>query len=171
MTVALKPAAGLLALLLVALATGPALAKSVHPKSLSPVQDASTHRLAQDYVFIEKAATFTLAAGDYLAAYEDRNTVYLLGDGECLEMKVVPPKNPAAAYRMGFRCGIMLPRDPAKGAAFFTIRGHIPAKRENGLVINAIIAHGEGKFLFPTSRHDDRQLRAQLQQQPKPETP
>lgn len=151
----------LLALSLVAM---PALAKHVYPQHLDVVQDGATYSLAENYVFKEKAATFTLFAGDYVQAFEDRKAVYLLGGSDCLEMSVVPPKNPAAAWADKWDCGIYLPKDPTKGAAFFMIR-RTPQQPHsgNGWLIDEMIKSGYGSFDFPTSNKDQPELRARLQ--------
>lgn len=140
-----------------------AAAKHVYPKNLRPVEGGATYGLDENYVFTEKAATFTLFAGHYVVAFEDSMAVYLIGGSNCLEMSVVPPKNPAAAWADKWDCGIFLPRDPGKGAAFFMIR-RTPAEQHsgNGLIIDTIIRAGYGSFDFPASRHDDAALRAKL---------
>lgn len=148
-----------LALLLV---SSTALAKHVYPQHLTPVTEGARYTLAEPYVFKEKAATFTLRPGEYVQYFEDRKAIYLLGGEGCADMNVVPPKQPEYAYTMTFNCGIWLPKDPSKGAAFFFIRGKSQQTQSMGLIINAIIKAGEGSFDFPTSRHDDAALRARL---------
>ncbi|RPI16687.1 MAG: hypothetical protein EHM60_01470 [Lysobacterales bacterium] len=140
-----------------------AVAKHVYPKYLEPVEDGATYELAEDYVFKEKAATFTLFEGSYVVKFEDSKAVYLIGGSQCLEMSVVPPKNPDAAWADKWDCGVFLPKDPEKGAAFFMIR-RTPGQPHsgNGWLIDEIIKAGYGSFDFPTSKHDDRSLRAQL---------
>jgi hypothetical protein len=140
-----------------------ATAKHVYPKYLDPVDEGATYVLAEDYVYSEKAATFTLYAGSYVVKFEDSKAVYLLGAGQCLGMSVVPPKNPAAAWSDRWECGVFLPKDPRKGAAFFMIR-RTPEQPHsgNGWLIDEIIKAGHGSFDFPTSKHDDASLRARL---------
>lgn len=140
-----------------------AVAKHVYPKNLTPVEGGPTYTLAENYVFKEKAATFTLFAGSYVQKFENSRAVYLIGNNNCLEMSVVPPKNPAAAWVDKWDCGVLLPKDPDKGAAFFMIRRTPEEKHSgNGLLIDGIIRAGYGSFDFPTSRHDDTVLRARL---------
>jgi hypothetical protein len=140
-----------------------ATAKHVYPKSLDPVEDGATYALAEDYVYTEKAATFTLFAGTYVARFEDSKAVYLIGSGQCVEMSVVPPKNPAAAWAERWECGVFLPKDPEKGAALFMIR-RTPEQPHtgNGWLIDEIVKAGYGSFDFPTSKHDDPLLRDRL---------
>ncbi len=155
----IRPLMAMLGLLLSAVA----VAKHVYPQNLTPIEGREAYRLAEDYVFQEKAATFTLFAGTYTPKYEDRRATYLIGDGPCLEMRVVPPKNPAAAWADRWGCGIYLPKDPAQGAAFFVIRRKPEQPQSgNGLLIDSIIEAGYGSFDFPTSRHDDAALRERL---------
>ncbi|HWS39723.1 MAG TPA: hypothetical protein VN247_00365 [Arenimonas sp.] len=97
----------------------------------------------------EKAATFTLKPGKYLATFEDKDAVYLLGDPDCLEMYVVPPKQPEYAYTQPFNCGIMIPKIATKPATFFAIAGKQPRFEEMGAVINYLIQRDEGRFNFP----------------------
>ncbi len=140
-----------------------AVAKHVYPRSLTPVDHGATFSLAEDYVVSEKAATFTLAAGTYVQRYEDRKAIYLVGDSQCVEMSVVPPKNPAAAWKDRWDCGIYLPKDPAVGATFFFIRRTPEAPHSgNGALIDAIIRAGYHSFDFPMSNKNDMQLRAKL---------
>lgn len=153
--------AGLTAL---SLAT-PVLAKSVHPRSLQPVENGARYQLSEPYVFVEKAATFTLAAGIYTAVQRDSNALYLLRNDKCLGIAVVPPKNPAGAWTDHWECGIYLPHDPKKGAAFFRIRPKQDQEPDYGLLIDAIIRDGYGRYDFPTSRHDDALLRSKLEKQ------
>ena len=144
-----------------------ALAKHVYPKHLDRVEDGVVYRLADAYVFKEKAATFTLAAGEYVQQYEDSKAIYLVGPANCLQFNVVPPKNPAGAWTDTWDCGIFLPKQASKGAAFFMIRRkHEQKYMGNGALIDAIIRAGDGSFDFPTSRHDDAVLRGRLAPQP-----
>jgi hypothetical protein len=153
-------------MLLLALAPA-ALAKHVYPKHLDRVEDGAVYTLAEDYIFKEKAATFTLSAGIYVQKYEDAKAIYLIGEADCLEFNVVPPKNPAGAWTDTWECGIFLPKDANKGAAFFMIRRTPEEKHKgNGVLIDAIIRAGYGSFDFPTSRHDDTVLRSRLSIQP-----
>lgn len=151
-----------LALLLLALSAG-AVAKHVSPKQLTPVSDGVGYALTEPYVFKEKAATFTLAAGHYVLRFEDTKAWYLIGPSACMEMAVVPPKNPAAAWSDRWDCGVFLPKDASKGAAFFMIR-RTPEQPHsgNGLIIDSIIRAGYGSFDFPTSKHNDAVLRERL---------
>ena len=151
--------AGLTAL---SLAT-PLLAKSVHPRSLQPVENGTRYQLSEPYVFVEKAATFTLAAGIYTVVQRDSNAQYLLRNDQCLHVHIVPPKNPAAAGSADWECGIYLPHKAEKGAAFFRIRPKQDQDPNYGLLIDAIIRDGYGRYDFPTSRHDDAELRRRLQ--------
>ncbi len=140
-----------------------ALAKHVYPQNLEPIEQGAAYRLAENYVFQEKAATFTLFAGTYRAKFQDRRATYLVGDGPCLRMHVVPPKNPAAAWSDTWECGVYLPRDESKGAAFFVIRRTPETPHSgNGVLIDGIIRAGYGSFDFPTSRQDDAALRERL---------
>lgn len=140
-----------------------AAAKHVYPKSLTPVADGVTFVLAESYVVSEKAATFTLATGFYVQRYEDRKAIYLIGDEQCVEMSVVPPKNPAAAWKDRWECGIYLPKDPAAGATFFFIRRTPDEPHSgNGVLIDSIIRAGYGSFDFPMSNKNDLRLRRQL---------
>lgn len=154
------------ALLLLAFVFAPAIAKNVSPKRLSPVENGLSYTLAERYVFKEKAATFTLSAGVYVQKFEDRNALYLLGPGDCLEFNVVPPKNPAAAWTDTWDCGILLPKDPMLGAAFFMIRKTPEGEYRSGQgwVIDQIVKAGFGSFDFPTSEHNDQALRSKLRQ-------
>jgi hypothetical protein len=138
-------------------------AKHVYPKHLKQVDTGVSHQLIENYVFKEKAATFTLFAGNYVQKYEDAKAVYLIGESDCLEMHVVPPKNPNAAWTDRWDCGIFLPKDARKGAAIFMIR-RTPEKKHsgNGVLIDAIIRAGYGSFDFPTSKHNDSKLRSML---------
>ena len=140
-----------------------AAAKHVYPRSLTPVSDGVTYRLAEPYVFKEKAATFTLAPGHYQVRFEDKKAWYLIGPDHCIELGVVPPKNPAAAWSDRWSCGVLLPKDAGKGAAFFMIR-RTPDKQHsgNGLIIDSIIRAGYGSFDFPTSEHNNPVLRGKL---------
>lgn len=141
-----------------------AIAKHVYPKQLKPVEQGVSYTLVENYVFTEKAATFTLASGSYVQKYEDAKAIYLIGDGKCLEFSVIPPKNPAAAWSDRWECGIFLPKDPRKGAAFFMIR-RTPEKNAPsgaGAIVDAIIRAGYGSFDFPASKHNDMVLRSRL---------
>ena len=154
------------AFFLLALAAS-ALAKHVYPKNLQQVEDGVTYHLEEAYVFREKAATFTLSAGKYVQHYEDAKAIYLIGGANCLQFNVVPPKNPAAAWTDNWDCGIFLPKDASKGAAFFMIRKkHEEKYMGNGVLIDAIVRAGDGSFDFPTSRHNDTVLRGRLTLQP-----
>jgi len=154
---------GLVLALLCATASG----KHVYPKSLTPVTNGVTYTLAESYVVSEKAATFTLAAGPYVQRYEDRKAIYLIGGEQCVEMSVVPPKNPAAAWKDKWDCGIYLPKDPAAGATFFFIRRTPDEPHSgNGVLIDAIIRAGYGSFDFPMSNKNDLLLRSRLAEQP-----
>lgn len=146
------------------LSTSPVNAKHVYPKLLEPVDNGQTFTLSEPYVYIEKGATFTLSKGTYTVRYQDSKALYLLGEGQCMEMRVVPPKNPSAAWSDAWSCGIFLPKNASKGAAFFMIR-KTPVSDTNsqGPVVGAIIRAGYGSFDFPTSKHDDALLRAKLQ--------
>jgi hypothetical protein len=138
-------------------------AKHVYPRNLTPVANGATFTLAENYVVSEKAATFTLAAGTYVQRFEDRKGIYLIGDDRCVEMSVVPPKNPAAAWKDTWECGIYLPKDPAAGATFFFIRRTPDEPHSgNGLLIDSIIRAGYGSFDFPMSNRNDLRLRSQL---------
>jgi hypothetical protein len=139
-------------------------AKHVYPKHLRPIVQGVSYTLEEPYVFKEKAATFTLSAGVYVQKYADTKAIYLIGSKDCLEFNVVPPKNPAAAWTDRWDCGIYLPKNPAKGAAFFMIR-RTPEERVrsgSGPIIDAIIKAGYGSFDFPTSKHNDTLLRSKL---------
>lgn len=146
--------------LLSALLAPAAFAK--HPRNLEPVEAGGAYVLQEDVVSQEKAATFTLKAGTYTAELEDAKALYLLGDEHCLEMRVVPPKQPEHAYTMPFNCGIYLPKDPAGKALFFTIRGEIPYNPDAGFLINAIIKYGEGGYQFPISKKHVADIRLKL---------
>ncbi len=137
-----------------------ALAK--HPRNLEPVESGGTYVLQEDVVSQEKAATFTLKAGTYTAELEDAKALYLLGAEHCLELRVVPPKQPEHAYTMPFNCGIYLPKDPAGQALFFTIREAIAYNPDAGFLINAIIKYGEGSFHYPISKKHVADIRQKL---------
>jgi hypothetical protein len=140
-----------------------AVAKHVYPKSLTPVDHGATFSLAENYVVSEKAATFTLSAGTYVQRYEDRKAIYLIGDSQCVEMSVVPPRNPAAAWKDRWDCGIYLPKNSSVGATFFFIRRTPETPHSgNGVLIDGIIKAGYGSFDFPMSNKNDVQLRAKL---------
>ncbi|GAB3752727.1 hypothetical protein [Lysobacter olei] len=151
-----------IAIILLLIASATALAKHVYPQHLTRITDGARYTLTEPYVFKEKAATFTLRAGEYVQHFEDSKAAYLLGGEGCADMNVVPPKQPEHAYTMTFNCGIFLPKDERKGAAFFFVRGTSQQTQSLGLIINAIIKAGEGSFDFPTSRHDDAALRGRL---------
>lgn len=138
-------------------------AKSIHPRSLQLVENGNRYTLSEPYVYVEKAATFTLAAGTYTVFQRDSNALFLLRNDKCLGISVVPPKNPAGAWSDNWECGIYLPHNPEKGAAFFRIRPKAEQDPNYGLLINAIIRDGYGRYDFPTSRHDDALLRQRLQ--------
>lgn len=151
------------AVLLALTPSAPLLAKSIHPRSLQPVENGARYTLAEPYVYVEKAATFTLAAGTYTVAQRDSNALYLLRNDKCLGIAVLPPKNPAGAWSDHWACGIYLPHKEGKGAAFFRIRPKQEQDPDYGLLIDAIIKDGYGRYDFPTSRHDDAELRRRLQ--------
>lgn len=146
----------LLALALVLAAT-PAFAK--HPRNLTPIADGPEYTLAEDFVASEKAATFTLKAGKYVAAFEDADALYLIGGDDCLEMHVVPPKQPDRAYTQTFNCGVYYPKAGAGQALFFVIRAGQARNREFGWLINAIIQSGTGSFDYPISKKQVVDLR------------
>lgn len=133
-----------------------------HPRNLKPIENGPAYVLAEDFIATEKAATFTLKAGTYVASFEDSRAIYLLGSGECLEMRVVPPKQPEHAYTMPFVCGIYYPKSEKEPARFFAIRGDLPRHAEMGLLVNWIIKAGEGSFDFPISAKRVIGLRAKL---------
>lgn len=140
-----------------------ATAKHVYPKHLTTVDDGATFSLAEDYVVSEKAATFTLSAGNYVQRYEDRKAIYLIGGSQCIEMSVVPPRNPAAAWKDRWDCGIYLPKNPDLGATFFFIRKTPDTPHSgNGVLIDSIIRAGYGSFDFPMTNKNDMALRAKL---------
>ena len=139
-----------------------AFAASVNPKRLQAVAEGAVYRLAEPWSYQEKAATFTLKPGDYVLRYEDAKAAYLIGADLCVDLYVVPPKQPEMANTQSFHCGIYLPKDPAASASFFFIRGKAPHYDGMGPIVNAIIRAGEGSFDFPTSRRGDARLRAQL---------
>lgn len=149
--------------LALAVLSATAQAKHVYPRNLTPVANGATFTLAEDYVVSEKAATFTLAAGTYVQYFEDRKAIYLIGDDRCVEMSVVPPGNPAGAWKDRWECGIYLPKDPAAGATLFFIRRTPDEPHSgNGLLIDSIIRDGYGSFDFPLSNRNDLRLRGQL---------
>jgi hypothetical protein len=145
---------GLLAVVPVALAK--------NPRNLQQIEHGPAYVLAENFVATEKAATFTLKAGTYVAKFEDSKATYLLGDANCLEMRVVPPKQPELAYAMPFNCGIYFPKAATESATFFSIRAAIPRNPEIGWLINAIIKSGEGSFNYPISRKRVVDLRSKL---------
>lgn len=149
-------------LLFIALLVASPVAWAKHPRDLTPIQDGAAYVLAEDFVATEKAATFTLKAGTYVSAFEDGKAFYLLGEANCLEMHVVPPKQPEHAYTMPFNCGIYYPKAEAEQALFFAIRGALPYNDEMGPIINAIIQAGEGSFNYPISRKSVVGLRPRL---------
>ena len=57
--------------------------------------------------------------------------------------------------RIGNSLGIVLPKDTAKPASLFFIRGKAPHYDGMGPVVNAMIKTGEGSFDFPTGRRGD----------------
>jgi len=144
-----------------------ASAKHVYPSSLTHVTNGATYALAENYVVSEKAATFTLAAGTYVQRFEDRKAIYLIGNDRCVEMSVVPPKNPSGAWKDTWDCGIYLPKDPAAGAPFFFIRRTPDEPHSgNGLLIDEVIRAGYGSFDFPMSDRNDLRLRSRLAERP-----
>lgn len=151
-----------LGLALAALSTA-ATAKHVYPRNLTPVDHGAAFTLAENYVVSEKAATFTLSSGTYVQRYEDRKAIYLVGEGPCVELRVVPPKNPSAAWKDRWDCGIYLPKDPRVGATFFFIRKTPETPHAgSGVVVDSIIRAGYGSFDFPMSNKSDMQLRTRL---------
>jgi len=162
----LLPVVPAAALLIAMLGLGPRAAAQ-HPRNLTPLQDGTVYMLAEDFVATEKAATFTLGAGEYVAAFEDEKALYLLGGTDCLAMHVVPPKQPERAHTMRFTCGIYYPKAESGRALFFAIRGAQPRHREMGLLINWIIAAGEGSFDYPISAKRVVDLRARLRAVPR----
>ncbi|GGY84519.1 hypothetical protein GCM10011613_31830 [Cellvibrio zantedeschiae] len=155
----------LISILILSLIPSVVFAKHVYPKSLKTVENGTTYVLQEDYKFQEKSATFTLSAGSFKLAYEDSSAHYLIGlTPQCLEMRVVPPKYPENAWSDKWDCGIFLPKDDKKGAAFFMIRKtpNEPKSSNQGPIIDAIIKAGYGSFDFPTSTHKDAVLRSKL---------
>ena len=144
----------------------PLQAVATHPRYLTLVDEGTVYTLGEDFTATEKAATFTLKAGTYTTLFEDRGGYYLLGAENCLEMRVVPPKQPEHAYTMPFNCGVHLPRDAQEPARFFVIRAAIPRNPEFGVLINAIIKAGEGGFNYPISAKHVVGLRERLSAQP-----
>ncbi|NUO75928.1 MAG: hypothetical protein HOQ32_07930 [Lysobacter sp.] len=132
---------------------------------MTVVEQGVSYVLAQDFVASEKAATFTLKAGTYVTAFEDSKALYLLGGANCLEMHVVPPKQPEYAYTKPFNCGIYYPKAEQGQALFFYIREALP-RSEFGLIVNAIIKAGEGSFNYPISKKHVVGLRSRLQAAP-----
>jgi hypothetical protein len=149
--------------LLVTLAAWSPLALAVHPRNLNPIENGPKYVLGEDYLATEKAATFTLKAGTYVAAFENRDALFLIGSPNCLEMHVVPPKQPEHAYTMPFNCGVYYPKDDSQQARFFYIRGAVPPNPEFGWLINAIIKSGEGAFQYPIGAKYVLGLRPRLQ--------
>ena len=144
-----------------------AQARGVHPRHLDHEPEGARYTLSEAFVFTEKAATFTLAPGEYRVAFSDRRAWYLLGPSLCLALRVVPPKQPEAAYDMSFECGIKLPRDAGQPADVFVVRGAPPESAlGQGLLIDAIIKGGTGKFDFPARFDTGGELRARLQPAP-----
>ncbi|UOV00461.1 MULTISPECIES: hypothetical protein [Pseudoxanthomonas] len=140
-----------------------AVAKHVYPKNLKVVDAGQTYTLLEDYVFQEKAATFTLFAGRYVQRYEDAKAVYLMGQAGCFQMSVAPPRNTDARWSDRWDCGVYLPKDANKGAAIFVVRRTPETPHEgNGAVIDGIIRAGYGSFDFPTSEKNDLLLRSKL---------
>ena len=140
----------------------PSLVLAEHPRNLIPVEDGVRYVLAEDFVATEKAATFTLKAGEYTTAFENDRAYFLLGGPDCLEMRVVPPKQPENAYTMPFTCGILYPKTETEQALFFIVRGVQPHIREVGPIVNLIIKAGEGNFDYPISRKQVVGLRPRL---------
>jgi hypothetical protein len=149
-------------LVAVALLFASSVAHAEHPRNLVPIESGPRYVLAQDFLSTEKAATFTLKAGSYVAAFENRNALFLLGEANCLELHVVPPKQPEHAYTMPFNCGIYYPKQEGGQALFFYIRGE-SRPTEFGLIVNAIIKAGEGSFNYPIAKKNVVGLRQQLQ--------
>lgn len=140
-----------------------ATAKHVYPKNLKVLDAGQTYALLEDYVFQEKAATFTLFAGRYVQKYEDAKAVYLMGDAGGFQMSVTPPRNPGARWSDRWDCGVYLPKDANKGVAIFVVRRTPETPHEgNGAIIDGIIRAGYGSFNFPTSEKDDLLLRSKL---------
>ncbi len=140
-----------------------AAAKHVYPKNLKVVDAGQTYTLLEDYLFQEKAATFTLFAGRYVQKYEDAKAVYLMGDAGCFQMSVSPPRKPHARWSDRWDCGVYVPKDGNKGAAIFVVRRTPETSHEgNGAIIDGIIRAGYGSFDFPTSEKDDLLLRSKL---------
>jgi hypothetical protein len=148
--------------LLVGLLAAMPVALAKHPRNLQLVEHGPAYVLAENFVATEKAATFTLKAGTYVAKFEDSKATYLLGDANCLEMLVVPPKQPEFAHTTPFNCGIYYPKAATESATFFAIRAAIPRNPEIGWLINAIIKSGEGGFNYPISRKRVVDLRSKL---------
>jgi hypothetical protein len=157
----MKRWAHLPAFLVVAFSIAPR-AGAEHPRNLEPIHDGATYLLADDFVATEKAATFTLKAGKYVAAFENDKAIFLLGGLECLEMHVVPPKQPEHAYTQAFTCGIQYPKAATEQARFFVVRAPLPHDPSFGVLVNAIIKAGEGNFDYPISKKRVVDLRTQL---------
>lgn len=154
----IRTAAAISALLLL-VATA---AHARHPRNLTPLQNGGSYVLAEDFVATEKAATFTLKAGTYVAAFEDERALYLLGRADCLEMRVVPPKQPERAYTQPFDCGVYFPKVESEQARFFAVRAAHPRRGEFGLIVDAIVAAGAGSFDYPISAKRVVDLRPKL---------
>ena len=140
----------------------PATAFAAHPRNLMAIEAGRSFVLHEDFVETEKAATFTLKAGEYVERFTDREGAYLIGSENCLELHVTPKKNPDASYTMRFDCGVYYPNDNTTQPRFFYIRQKIPYMPEAGLLINYIIKHGEGGFLYPLSKDHIIDLRSRL---------
>lgn len=137
-------------------------ARSVNPKHLKPTKTPIAYTLTAPYTFQEKAATFIVRPGPYVVQFENERYQYLIGPEECLLVFIGPVPEGDHAEEPGRHCGIELPRDPSQGATFFSMRQYIEPVPEMGPLINAIIAYGEGKFMFWSSKHRDRKLRELL---------
>ncbi len=144
----------------------PADARSVNPKHLKPTQTPTAYTLTAPYTFREKAATFIVRPGTYVVQFENDRYDYLIGPEECLLVFVGPVPEGDHAQEPGRHCGIELPKDPSQGATFFSMRQYIAPNPVAGPLINAIIAYGEGKFMFWSAKHRDQALRALLVPQP-----
>lgn len=147
----------------VALLLGAPALGGKHPRNLVRLENGPSYVLAEDFVATEKAATFTLKAGTYVASFEDSLALYLLGGANCLEMHVVPPKQPEHAYTQPFTCGVYYPKSGSEPARFFVVRGALPRNPEMGLIVNWIIKAGEGSFDYPISKKNVIGLRDRLQ--------
>jgi hypothetical protein len=144
------------------LALIPALVLAKHPRNMKPIEPQRHYQLQEDFTAKEKAATFTLRSGTYTAGFEDAQAIYLLGRPDCLEMHVVPPKQPEMAYTQSFNCGIMIPKSELAPATFFAIAGKLPQFQEAGFLINWMIRRDEGRFNFPIKQKFVVGLRAKI---------